>query len=118
MKRLFAATLMLASLSAFAHDPVYNKETLKVLQEHALTNVPGKKTIMLTVDYAPGQATVNSGSCRLPPIMACAPSPYPRRRMTATSGTRSAAPAPSSRRRSRGTHSSSGGRWARHRGCR
>ena len=58
MKRLFAATLMLASLSAFAHDPVYNQETLKVLQEHALTNVPGKKTIMLTVDYAPGQATV------------------------------------------------------------
>ena len=58
MKRLFAATLMLASLSAFAHDPVYNQETLKVLQEHALTNVPGKKTTMLTVDYAPGQATV------------------------------------------------------------
>jgi len=36
MKRLFAATLMLASLSAFAHDPVYNQETLKVLQEHGI----------------------------------------------------------------------------------
>ncbi|AZE61494.1 MULTISPECIES: cupin domain-containing protein [Pseudomonas] len=58
MKRLLATTLILASLSAHAHDPVYNKETLKVLQEHALSNVPGKKVLMLTVDYAPGQATV------------------------------------------------------------
>ncbi|MBI6567444.1 cupin domain-containing protein [Pseudomonas synxantha] len=58
MKRLLVTTLMLASLSAHAHDPVYNKETLKVLQEHALSNVPGKKVLMLTVDYAPGQATV------------------------------------------------------------
>ena len=58
MKRILVATLMLASLSAYAHDPVYNKETLEVLQEHALTNVPGKKVLMLTVDYAPGQATV------------------------------------------------------------
>ncbi|MBV4482350.1 cupin domain-containing protein [Pseudomonas khavaziana] len=58
MKRLLATTLILASLSAHAHDPTYNKETLKVLQEHALSNVPGKKVLMLTVDYAPGQATV------------------------------------------------------------
>ena len=58
MKRLLAAAAILTSLTAFAHEPVYNQETLKVLQEHALTNVPGKKTIMLTVDYAPGQATV------------------------------------------------------------
>ena len=50
MKRLLAASLMLASLSAFAHEPVYNQESIKVLQEHALTNVPGKKTILLTVD--------------------------------------------------------------------
>ncbi len=40
MKRLLATTLMLASLSAFAHEPVYNQESIKVLQEHALTNVP------------------------------------------------------------------------------
>lgn len=58
MKRLLAASLMLASLSAFAHEPVYHQESIKVLQEHALANVHGKKTIMLTVDYAPGQATV------------------------------------------------------------
>ncbi|MGY2177875.1 cupin domain-containing protein [Pseudomonas azotoformans] len=58
MKPLLAAALMFASLSAFAHEPVYNQESIKVLQEHALTNVSGKKTIMLTVDYAPGQATV------------------------------------------------------------
>lgn len=58
MKRLLATSLMLASISAFAHEPVYNQEKTSVLQEHALTNVPGKKTIMLTVDYAPGEATV------------------------------------------------------------
>ncbi|WP_300630638.1 cupin domain-containing protein [Pseudomonas sp.] len=57
MKRLIATAALLASLNAYAHEPVYNQETLKVLQEHALANVPGKKTIMLTVDYAPGQAT-------------------------------------------------------------
>ncbi|PKH17959.1 cupin domain-containing protein [Pseudomonas fluorescens] len=58
MKRLLATAAILASLNAYAHEPVYHQETLKVLQEHALANVPGKKTIMLTVDYAPGQATV------------------------------------------------------------
>ncbi|MBN0980384.1 cupin domain-containing protein [Pseudomonas hygromyciniae] len=58
MKILLGTTLLLASLSAFAHGPVYNQEAIKVLQEHALSNVPGKKTTMLTVDYAPGQATV------------------------------------------------------------
>ncbi|MGU9857477.1 cupin domain-containing protein [Pseudomonas sp. LF245] len=58
MKRLLAASLMLASFAVFAHEPVYNQESIKVLQEHALTNVSGKKTLMLTVDYAPGQATV------------------------------------------------------------
>lgn len=58
MKTLLGTTLLLASLSAFAHEPVYNQESIKVLQEHALSNVPGKKTLMLTVDYAPGQATV------------------------------------------------------------
>lgn len=49
---------LLASLNVFAHDPVYGKEKLNVLQEHQLTNTPGKKVMMLTVDYAPGQATV------------------------------------------------------------
>jgi len=58
MKVLLGTALLLASFSVFAHDPVYNQEKINVLQEHALTNVPGKKTIMLTVDYAPGQATV------------------------------------------------------------
>jgi len=58
MKRSLATALILASFSAFAHEPVYNQESIKVLQEHALSNVPGKKTIMLSVDYAAGQATV------------------------------------------------------------
>lgn len=55
---IFAGLAMLASLSAFAHDPVYGKEKRNLLQEHELTNAPGKKAMMLTVDYAPGQATV------------------------------------------------------------
>ena len=46
---------------------------------------------------APGHATVSTGSCRLPPAIACAPNPYPRRRITATIGTRNAAPATSIR---------------------
>lgn len=53
-----AGLCLLTSASAFAHEPVYGKEKLNVLQEHALTNAPGKTAMMLTVDYAPGQATV------------------------------------------------------------
>lgn len=55
---IFAGLAMLASLNSFAHDPVYGKEKLNILQEHALTNAPGNKAMMLTVDYAPGQASV------------------------------------------------------------
>ncbi|NBF02243.1 cupin domain-containing protein [Pseudomonas sp. Fl5BN2] len=61
MKTLTAALAALAlmtSLGAVAHDPVYGQEKLAVLQEHALGNLPGKKVMLLTVDYAPGQATV------------------------------------------------------------
>ncbi|SDU93092.1 cupin domain-containing protein [Pseudomonas mucidolens] len=57
MKTLLGTALLLASFSTLAHDPVYNQEKINILQEHPLANVPGKKTIMLTVDYAPGQAT-------------------------------------------------------------
>ncbi|OLF54024.1 cupin domain-containing protein [Pseudomonas chlororaphis] len=64
MKTLNALTCALAglglltSLGAAAHDPVYGQEKLTVLQEHQLTNAPGKTAMMLTVEYAPGQATV------------------------------------------------------------
>lgn len=57
MKTLLGTTLLLASLNVFAHEPVYNQESIKVLQEHALSNVPGKKTIMLTVDTVPHSHT-------------------------------------------------------------
>lgn len=64
MKTLNALTCALAGLTLFAalgataHDLEYGQEKLKILQEHALTNLPGKTALMLTVDYAPGQATV------------------------------------------------------------
>ncbi len=32
MKRSLATALILASFSAFAHEPVYNQESIKVLQ--------------------------------------------------------------------------------------
>ncbi|MQA54663.1 cupin domain-containing protein [Pseudomonas piscis] len=61
MKTLTAALATLAlltSVAATAHEPVYGKEKLAILQDQALANLPGKKAMMLTVDYAPGQATV------------------------------------------------------------
>ncbi|RON89411.1 cupin [Pseudomonas chlororaphis] len=64
MKTLAALTCALAglallnSLGAVAHDPEYGQEKTRILQEHALNNLPGKTALMLTVDYAPGQATV------------------------------------------------------------
>ncbi|AZD08231.1 Cupin 2, conserved barrel domain protein [Pseudomonas chlororaphis] len=53
-----AGLALLTALGAAAHDPEYGQEKLKILQEHALNNLPGKTALMLTVDYAPGQATV------------------------------------------------------------
>ena len=53
-----AALALLTSLGAAAHEPVYGQEKLAILQEQALSNMPGKKALLLTVDYAPGQATV------------------------------------------------------------
>lgn len=54
---LITGASLLFSLSASAHE-VYGQEKLNVLQEHVLNNAPGKKVTVLTVDYAPGQATV------------------------------------------------------------
>ncbi|SEK75649.1 Cupin domain protein [Pseudomonas sp. NFIX51] len=53
-----AGLTLLTSLGAVAHDPEYGQEKTRILQEHALNNLPGKTALMLTVDYAPGQATV------------------------------------------------------------
>lgn len=57
--RLLAAPLVVlaltASASAFAHDP---SEKVTVLQDEALKNVPGKKAMMIEVDYKPGQSSI------------------------------------------------------------
>ena len=53
---LVAAALALAlSTSAFAHDP---SEKVTVLHDHMLTNAPGKKAMMIEVDYKPGQSSI------------------------------------------------------------
>jgi quercetin dioxygenase-like cupin family protein len=44
-----------ASTSAFAHDP---SEKVTVLQDEMLKNAPGKKALMIEVDYAPGQSSI------------------------------------------------------------
>lgn len=44
-----------ASASAFAHDP---SEKVTVLQDEMLKNAPGKKALMIEVDYAPGQSSI------------------------------------------------------------
>ncbi|SCW90845.1 MULTISPECIES: cupin domain-containing protein [unclassified Pseudomonas] len=54
---------LIATLSLLPLAPVYAHETapsekVNVLQEKMLKNLPGKKTMMLTVDYAPGQSSV------------------------------------------------------------
>ncbi|WP_339488073.1 Cupin-2 domain-containing protein [Pseudomonas sp. E141] len=53
---------LIATLSLLPLAPVYAHETapsekVNVLQEKMLKNLPGKKAMMLTVDYAPGQSS-------------------------------------------------------------
>ena len=53
---VFAATLALGiSAIALAHDP---SEKITVLQEQLLKNAPGKKAMMIEVDYQPGQSSI------------------------------------------------------------
>lgn len=58
----FASSLtalsLLLSASVFAHETDAPAETVKVLQDQALLNAPGKKAMMIEVDYQPGQASV------------------------------------------------------------
>jgi quercetin dioxygenase-like cupin family protein len=54
---------LIATLSLLPLAPVYAHETapsekVNVLQEKMLKNLPGKKAMMLTVDYAAGQSSV------------------------------------------------------------
>lgn len=56
------STLIVASLftlpAAWAHGPEQGQEAIKILQEQSPSNAPGKKAIMLTVAYQPGQKSV------------------------------------------------------------
>ncbi len=50
-------TLSVAA-STFAHKTEDPSEKIKVLQDQMLKNVPGKKAMMIEVDYKPGQSSV------------------------------------------------------------
>lgn len=50
-----AALALSLSSAAFAHD---TSEKITVLQEQLLKNVPGKKAMMIEVDYQPGQSSI------------------------------------------------------------
>lgn len=50
-----ALALSLCASAAFAHDP---SEKITVLQDQMLKNVPGKKAMMIEVDYKPGQSSI------------------------------------------------------------
>ena len=53
---LLAAALAFGlSTAALAHDP---SEKVTVLQEQLLKNAPGKKAMMIEVDYQPGQSSI------------------------------------------------------------
>lgn len=50
-----ATLALMFCASAFAHDP---SEKVTVLQDEMLKNVPGKKALMIEVDYQPGQSSI------------------------------------------------------------
>ncbi|SSB99410.1 Cupin domain protein [Pseudomonas sp. 43mfcvi1.1] len=54
---LIAILSLLPMTQTYAHEAAPS-EKVQVLQEQMLKNVPGKKAMMLTVDYAPGQASI------------------------------------------------------------
>ena len=61
LKTLSALTAGLVLLNlplARAHETGDGQEQVAVLQEHQMLNAPGRKAILVTVDYAPGQRSV------------------------------------------------------------
>ncbi|WP_210639110.1 MULTISPECIES: cupin domain-containing protein [unclassified Pseudomonas] len=54
---LIAAFCLLPMTQTYAHEAAPS-EKVTVLQEQMLKNLPGKKAMMLTVDYAPGQSSI------------------------------------------------------------
>ena len=59
---LLASTLtvlsLLASTMVLAHEAGAPSEKVTVLQDEMLQNVPGKKALMIEVDYLPGQSSI------------------------------------------------------------
>jgi quercetin dioxygenase-like cupin family protein len=53
-----AALAVTVCASAFAHETADPSEKVTVLQEQMLKNAPGKKALMIEVDYKPGQASI------------------------------------------------------------
>ncbi len=53
-----AALALILSSSAFAHEAGDPSEKVTVLQDQMLKNVPGKKALMIEVDYEPGQSSI------------------------------------------------------------
>jgi quercetin dioxygenase-like cupin family protein len=51
----FAVLALMVCTSVYAHDP---SEKVTVLQDEMLKNAPGKKALMIEVDYAPGQSSI------------------------------------------------------------
>jgi quercetin dioxygenase-like cupin family protein len=49
--------IALAACGALAHDTASGKESIKPLIKQALPDAPGKQALVLTVSYAPGQAS-------------------------------------------------------------
>jgi quercetin dioxygenase-like cupin family protein len=53
-----AALSLTVSAAAFAHETGDPSEKVTVLQDQMLKNVPGKKALMIEVDYKPGQSSI------------------------------------------------------------
>ncbi|WP_447802684.1 cupin domain-containing protein [Pseudomonas serbica] len=53
-----AALALTVCTSAFAHEAGDPSEKVTVLQDQMLKNAPGKKALMIEVDYKPGQASI------------------------------------------------------------
>jgi quercetin dioxygenase-like cupin family protein len=54
----FVALALTLSASAFAHEAAGPSEKVTVLQDQMLQNAPGKKALMIEVDYKPGQSSI------------------------------------------------------------
>ena len=54
----FAVLALVVSASAFAHEAGGPSEKVTELQDQMLQNAPGKKAMMIEVDYKPGQSSI------------------------------------------------------------